>query len=198
MDFRFKPTLDDSVDKEMITWLPYPVFYDSVHCLNDYHLGRVMFEAGVILDHLVGTGHEKVWKRHRASIMWRGYESALGFYWSLSVREYADRGRISMRAVPYDFRHDYTTNTLHYAADKFVPLDQIEYPEWLGNEDFHASHRSNLLRKDKDFYSLYRWGEPDDLPYLWPLQEGLDADVDSNSQQGKIPELSEINAKADL
>lgn len=44
----------------------------------------------------------------------------------------------------------------------------IEYPSWFGNEEFHASHRSNLLRKDSIFYSQYYWDESSDLPYIWP------------------------------
>ena len=41
-------------------------------------------------------------------------------------------------------------------------------PKWLGNKKFHASHRSNLLRKDREWYSQFGWTEPDDLPYIWP------------------------------
>ena len=41
-------------------------------------------------------------------------------------------------------------------------------PRWLGDEAFHLSHRSNLVRKDPEFYRL-RFGDvPDDLPYVWP------------------------------
>jgi hypothetical protein len=64
-------------------------------------------------------------------------------------------------------------------------------PPWLGNEDFHASHRSNLLRKvslaqqkavetkkdrdiqnaryQKEWYQQFNWTEPDNLPYVWPV-----------------------------
>jgi hypothetical protein len=42
-------------------------------------------------------------------------------------------------------------------------------PPWLGDEGVHASHRSNLLRKDREFYSKYGWAESDDLPYVWPV-----------------------------
>ena len=33
----------------------------------------------------------------------------------------------------------------------------------------HASHRSNLLRKDPEFYGKYGWTEPDNLEYIWPV-----------------------------
>jgi hypothetical protein len=45
-------------------------------------------------------------------------------------------------------------------------------PSWLGDEDLHRSHRSNLIAKDPAFYRerfAERFGaEPDDLPYVWP------------------------------
>ena len=42
-------------------------------------------------------------------------------------------------------------------------------PPWLGTESLHASHRSNLLRKDPDWYGRFGWTEPPDLPYIWPV-----------------------------
>jgi hypothetical protein len=39
----------------------------------------------------------------------------------------------------------------------------------MGQEEIHASHRSNLLRKDSEFYGKFGWAEPDDLPYFWPI-----------------------------
>jgi hypothetical protein len=44
-----------------------------------------------------------------------------------------------------------------------------QYPPWLGDEAFHASHRSNLLRKNPEWYGQFGWTEPDDLPYVWPV-----------------------------
>ena len=44
---------------------------------------------------------------------------------------------------------------------------KIVYPAWFGKNEFHASHRSNLLRKDLTYYSSYGWLEPPDLPYKW-------------------------------
>ena len=42
-------------------------------------------------------------------------------------------------------------------------------PSWLGEEDFHRSHRSSLLRKDPGFYGSKFPDVPDDLPYVWPV-----------------------------
>ena len=43
-------------------------------------------------------------------------------------------------------------------------------PTWLGDEDFHRSHQSSLLRKDPDFYGPQFPGVPDDLEYVWPVR----------------------------
>lgn len=51
---------------------------------------------------------------------------------------------------------------------KFGTKPDVKMPVWFGDKDFHASHRSNLLRKDAAFYSKYGWVEPDTLPYIWP------------------------------
>lgn len=40
---------------------------------------------------------------------------------------------------------------------------------FLPYPDFHASHRSNLLRKDPVWYSQFNWTEPNNLPYVWPI-----------------------------
>ena len=44
-------------------------------------------------------------------------------------------------------------------------------PRWLGDEDFHRSHRSALLRKDPAHYRESFGDVPDDLPYVWPPPE---------------------------
>jgi hypothetical protein len=38
----------------------------------------------------------------------------------------------------------------------------------VGDEEFHRSHRSNLLRKDPEFYAEVADDVPPDLPYVWP------------------------------
>jgi hypothetical protein len=43
-----------------------------------------------------------------------------------------------------------------------------ELPPWLGDEAFHESHRSALVRKDPEVYADLFPGVPDDLPYVWP------------------------------
>lgn len=51
-----------------------------------------------------------------------------------------------------------------------------ELPPWLGDEDFHRSHRSALLRKDPSHYKGFFPDVPEDLPYEWPLSDRARSD----------------------
>ena len=48
-----------------------------------------------------------------------------------------------------------------------VDIDTIIYPSWLGDKRLHDSHKSNLLFKDREFYSRYNWKVSLLLPYYW-------------------------------
>ena len=50
---------------------------------------------------------------------------------------------------------------------QLIPFDNLVLPDWVGDERLHKSHRSNLLRKDQEFYGQYDWNEPIDLEYYW-------------------------------
>lgn len=85
--------------------------------------------------------------------MWEGYEESLKQYYNTMIREWKARG--------------YNNSMQLY----YIDCKNLIQPEWLGNEEFHASHRSNLLRKDKQYYSQFKWIEPDDLEYVWPVRK---------------------------
>ena len=42
-------------------------------------------------------------------------------------------------------------------------------PPWLGDDAFHRSHQSNLVRKLPEHYGDLFPDVPDDLPYIWPV-----------------------------
>lgn len=135
----------------MQTFLPYPSFTESAYCLDYRRLGKQRVEAYQIYRTLTGAG--KGWENHPATRMWRGHELALAAYFNAIKREWVRRGY---------------KNTM---LDLFVPDIPFAYelPNWFGNKEFHASHRSNLLRKDPVWYSQFDWKEPDNLPYVWPV-----------------------------
>ena len=53
---------------------------------------------------------------------------------------------------------------------KEIIRGKLSFPPWFGNNSFHASHRSNLLRKNKKHYSKFKWKEPQNIPYIWPTK----------------------------
>lgn len=133
----------------MQTFLPYPDFVASVKALDSRRLGKQRVEAMQILRAL--RGETRGWVNHPATRMWRGHENALAFYYDCAIVEWVARGyRNTMRLL--------------VMSDASAPR-----PLWFGREDFHASHRSNLLRKDPAFYSQFGWREPHDLHYVWPV-----------------------------
>lgn len=133
----------------MQTFLPYADFKQSVSSLDNKRLGKQRVEAFQILKTL--KGNSKGWQNHPAVQMWRGYEIALTYYMNCCIEEWIKRGyKNTMKIEP-------------------VEMQMLVYPDWIGNEDFHRSHRSNLLRKDYQFYSL-KFMEPNDLPYVWPTK----------------------------
>jgi len=147
----------------MQTFLPYQNFRESAECLDYKRLGKQRVEAWQILNALVnkrngvtqkldkkGKLRKIGWLNHPAVIMWEGYEQALQEYYNTMVTVWEEKG--------------YNNNMILFDLP-----NNIEYPKWLGNKEFHASHRSNLLRKDKDFYSQFKWIEPDNLEYVWPV-----------------------------
>jgi len=130
----------------MQTFLPYMSFEKSAKCLDYRRLGKQRVEAKQILDIL--NGKTSRWENHPAVNMWRGYEDALALYVNEMIKEWIFRGYVNnMELINVD--------------------GQPEMPKWIGNEKFHASHRSNLLRKNKEFYRRYNWEEEDNLPYEW-------------------------------
>jgi hypothetical protein len=142
----------------MQTFLPYESFSESAKVLDRSRLGKQRVEAYQILRVL--TGESKGWINHPATKMWRGHEGALARYALIMCAEWINRGYKDTCTEKIEC----ILNTISYdTEDKFIN------PAWLGGP-IHASHRSNLLRKDKQFYSKYGWTEQDNLPYIWPVK----------------------------
>jgi hypothetical protein len=46
-----------------------------------------------------------------------------------------------------------------------------ELPPWLGDDAFHRSHRSALVRKDPNTYAPLFADASNNLPYIWPTSD---------------------------
>ncbi len=135
----------------MQTFLPLPDMLESVKVLDNKRLGKQRVEALQILNTL--QGRSRGWANHPAVKMWRGHEEALKEYHNLCISEWVRRG----------FR-----NNMPFMAQVGGCFGM---PHWFGNEEFHSSHRSNLLRKDPGYYGWLGWSEPPTMPYYWPSAE---------------------------
>ena len=121
-------------------------------------LGKQRVECKQILNALRKgplSGDKKTpWYNHPATRMWIGHEHALALYGWVMCREWRARGYADSLC---DFFYD--------AMGQF----EISFPDWLGDQDFHDSHKSNLLRKDPAHYAQFIRSVPADLPYVWPI-----------------------------
>lgn len=135
----------------MQTFLPYPDVEKSLKVLDNKRLGKQRVEAFQILNVLLNRTNKKGWRNHPAVRMWKGHTNALKFYLNEAVKEWEKRG----------FRNNMVLEKIH---------GKIVFPSWFRNKKFHASHRSNLLRKNKEYYSKFGWKERNDLEYVWPCK----------------------------
>jgi hypothetical protein len=140
------------------TFLPYPSFEKSAQALDRSRLGKQRVEAVQILR--ANLGLSEGWKNHPAAVMWKGHEYALAIYGMTVCEEWIERGYVDNLLPEF-------SKVVDVLRDSVSPFGPVIIPWWVGNEDFHRSHRSNLKRKDSSYYT---WDEPDDLPYLWPTE----------------------------
>jgi hypothetical protein len=131
------------------TFLPYNDFQKSVEVLDYRRLGKQRVETFQVLNILLERTPTKGWRNHPVTIMWTGYETALKAYQNITIREWARRGY---------------KNNMSYED---LSGETIIMPPWFGDDRFHKSHRSNLLRKDFEYYSNH-FTEPVDIEYFWP------------------------------
>jgi hypothetical protein len=137
----------------MQTFLPYPDFIKSMECLDFKRLNSQCNEARLAIR--VIEGKVNGWRNHPVVLQWHDnltllkmYHNAAVLVWNTKTKK--DGSPVKKRAIFY------------------TPNVNIALPWWIGYEPYHISHRSNLLRKDFNFYNQFDWAIPTDLPYVWP------------------------------
>lgn len=140
----------------MQTFLPESDYYKSMKCLDKSRLGNQVWREGLTL---IRGG----WKNHPCSKMWKGYEYHLGLYLLEGIKVLAERGK----------EYPEVKRKILEAMSQFEDKGP---PPWLGNEQFHSSHRKALLYKNFEWYSQFGWEEFPDIPnekgklnYYWPV-----------------------------
>jgi len=143
----------------MQTFLPYPNFRATAAVLDQKRLGKQRVETLQIMKTLrTGRG----WVHHPAVIMWGGFEFGLMQYQIAICEEWTiNRG----------FKDTCLEKTREIYEDYMPMWGPPELlPDWLNDHDFHESHKSNLVRKDPNYYRPLFPNVPDDLEYVWPAE----------------------------
>lgn len=154
----------------MQTFLPLPSPADSAAVLDDRRLGKQRVEAKQILIALgIDVGEHRgnpssQWRHHPAVRMWRGFERSLSHYAIAVCQEWRLRGFRDSLLEQFESASRDILTTYCEAS----PSSAFGTPRWLGDDDIHRSHRSNLLRKSPKFYGQFGWAEPNNLLYVWP------------------------------
>lgn len=154
--------------KIMQTFLPYVSFYSCSEVLDKPRRNKQIVECYQILK----ANHESnSWSNHPAVLMWKGYDLALCTYTLFMHRKFLSESKTYHKSW-YNLIDEYNKFHNRDLLNDIFKLSRKNYPDWLGDKRFHASHRSNLLRKDFEYYSKFNWEEGIDLPYFWPTKEG--------------------------
>lgn len=158
----------------MNTFLPYPSFSASARSLDNRRLWKQVVECKQLLNILVKQSvYYKIrklrvvdksywgfgaWSNHPALLMWAPNPKSLVWYAMACIQECKLRGIAKGTKIFSDI------------AEIGAVFGYNGLPKWCGNKDFHLSHQSNLLRKNKEFYFAKFGDVPNNLEYIWPIR----------------------------
>jgi hypothetical protein len=126
----------------MQTFLPYESFTRSARALDYQRLGKQRVECLQVLN--VFAGVRAGWGNHPITRMWTGHELSLVKY-SLTV--------CHVWHVEQGYRDTcYGKIRNLFPESSMAQINNAEPPPWLGDEAFHRSHQSNLVRKAQQYY----------------------------------------------
>ncbi|OBF37698.1 cytoplasmic protein [Mycobacterium sp. ACS1612] len=152
----------------MQTFLPYAEFAATARVLDKRRLGKQRVETIQVVRALTVAGYG--WRHHPAAAMWAGYEEALVSYGLDICAVWCELGNADTCATT--LLADLTRGTGVAEPRAQAALAAAgELPPWLGDQNFHRSHQSALLRKDPAYYQPVFGDVPDDLPYVWPASD---------------------------
>lgn len=139
--------------RSLQTFLPYESFSLSANVLDMRRLGKQRVEVWQIW--LTTQRTSGGWINHPAVRMWRGHEWWLLLYGAEMCVEWRRRG--------------YRDSLLPRFIAELERRQIDPYPPWLGLDEFHVSHRGNLLRKDMSHYATLGWVVDHTVAYYWPV-----------------------------
>lgn len=150
----------------MQTFLPYPDFERSARALDAKRLGKQRVETIQVVRALTRPGYG--WANHPATLMWKGFEEALGRYGFVCCEVWCELGFGDTCAAT--ILADLQSSGIATVRSQEELAAAGALPPWLGDADLHRSHQSSLVRKDPSHYRPLFPEVPDDLPYFWPVR----------------------------
>lgn len=138
----------------MQSFLPYKDFYQSGKVLDVKRAGKQRVEVLQMLNKIHGLSKGKGWTNHPCTKMWSKNANALVEYGVQICTAWKDRG--------------YRDTCLEKIKAHYRTEETNKMPHWLGNDDFHLSHKSMLIQKKPEFYKPIWPDVPDNLEYVWP------------------------------
>lgn len=167
----------------MQIFAPYPSFIDISNCLDPKRLNKQKIEIWQILKCLeIGPYQCKVCKRYidddfeikktclndkdciEIKTPWYNHPATQAVKnYELFFIDYALEIADSCLKLGYK-------DTLIPKIQAFKEIFKGEYkkPWYWGDNRFHDSHKSNLLRKNKEYYGKFNWKVAENLEYWWP------------------------------
>jgi hypothetical protein len=130
--------------------------------LDNKRLGKQRIEGLQIASILIDKSNiKKGWRNHPAVKMWQGYEGfLLYFYLQWIFHEW----------IKKCFKNEKCAETYERLCNvcKYPGFENIKTPKWL-DVHFIESHRSNLIRKNPEFYKPLFPDTKEGLEYIWPV-----------------------------
>jgi hypothetical protein len=144
----------------MQTFLPYPSFKQSAAALDYRRLGKQRVEVLQLLNSIskLKKGEPvRGWKNHPCRKMWHNYTNALVNYGLDICREWVGRG--------------YNDTCFNKISMHFNHNEPVIIPSFIGNNQFHLSHKSMLIQKMPEYYKRQWPDVSDNLEYIWPEED---------------------------
>jgi len=133
----------------------------SAKKLDVKRLNKQILECWQIYDTIINN--KKAWANHPAVRMWRDHTIYLLYYGYIHYLEWQDRWTMHLRTGKYTHKSGEYLKEEYFTKGKIV-----DQPSWI-TEEFILSHRSNLIRKLPERYSVFWPDVKDDLEYIWPI-----------------------------
>lgn len=140
----------------MQTFLPYSSFEESAKVLDMRRLGKQRVEVLQLLNSIQKVKANlpiRGWKNHPCRKMWHNYSNALVEYGLVICTEWIKRG--------------YKDTCYGKIKAHYNPADHNDLPKFIGDEEFHLSHKSMLIQKKPKYYKAFWPDVPDNIEYVW-------------------------------